>query len=188
MVLREVSRDEGTRYTDEQRDIAFKCWAFQANRNASATVRILAEAMAEDDGFEVSRQTIQNWAKAENWDDRANRDLFASAPALRFKTQTALILAAPKAAEFLSSSLDLKADSMSRDAITVFKIQSDNAQKILDRTGFSPVGTRDVGTVDAPPELAGEIRESLGPGSTTEQIKAVEDLIRKRSGIGQRMG
>ncbi len=200
MVVQNIADARGTRYTDEQKEIAYKVWAFQANRNAAKTARLLATM--EDDSFTVTRRSVYDWSKEFHWEDRANRDLYSAAPSLRFKTQTALILSAPQAAELLQKIIALD-ESLKVERSTlvdgewhvervfddkVLKLQLTAAQLVLDRTGFSPVGTRDVGAVDSPPEMNSEWRAMLSPDATEEELAAAVERIRSEAGVGIKVG
>lgn len=195
-------RTVATRYTDEQRELAFQVWTFRANRNAAEATRLLAEM--GDEGFTVSRQMVAQWAREQGWDRRADQDLFAGAPRLRFGTQTELILAAPEAAAFLRKVIALDPSLMTEAVVDawedgervkkvvrlvdekIVKLRIQAAQVVLDRTGFSPVGTRDVGSVDAPPEVDGMKSGDIKAIEDHGELAKAEAKIRAEFGMGRR--
>ena len=178
-------------YSDEQKEQAFRVWCLQANRNAALTARMLKE---QESGFDVTRQTVHNWSVDDNWAIRADRDLFAASPRLRFQTQAELILAAPESAEFLrklvrldpslgrevpmvvNGEILLDADGNPRMMMIfdekMLKLRKEAAQLCLDRTGFSPIGSREVGNLEPPPDTTGieasEIRKIADPERLAE--------------------
>jgi hypothetical protein len=195
-------------YSDEQRRLAMLIWGFKANRNASETARLLATAEYADVGLDgVSRQTIANWARDENWDQVIGMELFAEAPSLRFKTQAELILAAPEAARLLRDVVTLDESLKTETWITTYetvegkrtlvhkpvrmfdekliKLRVQAAQLTLDRTGFSPVGTRDVGQLDAPP-AADEFDPESVDWSDPVQARQYERWVYQQAGLNRR--
>jgi hypothetical protein len=72
--------------------------------------------------------------------------------------------------------------------VNIFRAQVQAAQLLLDRTGFSPVGTRDVGQLSAPPEMqvsyAAERDRILAiadPEERQREFVLLEDKIRRSS-------
>jgi hypothetical protein len=191
-------------YTDEQKHIAMLIWGFRANRNASETARMLSTDEYREHGLDgISRQSVAAWAREGNWAALINKELYREAPVQRFKTQAELILAAPEAARLLRDiqNLDpsLQTDYVVRnrdgevvEVVKVFdekvlKLRLEAAKVVLDRTGFSPVGTRDVGSLDTPPEMDMETDElSDEDWSDPYKVAAHHQREMAKLGIGVR--
>jgi hypothetical protein len=164
-----------------------------------------AKRLANDDDMktlgvsDVSDRTIRRWATAENWADRANNELYRVAPELRLSAQATLALAAPEAAEKLREMLnvDVYADMpfvvKNEDGSThieyvrmidkdLLKAKMTAIQLTLDRSGFSPVGTRDLGTMQQPSRIS-QIADAIAAASS-DDLDALEKEIKARHGIG----
>jgi hypothetical protein len=178
-------------YPDELREHIFKIWAFDADRKAGRAIELaLASDLAgEFDLSQLDRRTVNRWALGDNWHDRANRELYVERYNLRFNTEGTLALAAPQAAARLreasqmdgwvdkpitvkdvdqKTGLPIERIEMVRVLdVNVLRAAVQAAQVILDRSGFSPVGTREIGQLSAPPE--GE-RTNAGELETISRI------------------
>ena len=191
-------------YSDEQRDMVYRIWAFSADRNAEKTARLVNE---DEDCREVgisdlTSRTVRYWCDEFDWRRRATAELHQLAPHLRFNAQAALALAAPLAAVALREALEsdclvertyIVKDGDGAQRLEVrreidpklvqLKVQA--AQLVLDRTGFSPVGTREIGRLELPPEMitdfAARVKDAEGDSAKIEEISG--DLFR-RLGIG----
>lgn len=171
-------------YSDEQRHLAMLVWGFRANRNAAEVARLLSTEEYRDIGLDgVTRQTVANWARDGQWEAKINRELYREAPVHRFKTQAELILAAPEAARYLRETIYADASTMTKEEIMVMKIKSDNCAKLLDRVGFSPVGTRDVGQIDMPPEVEAE-QDELSDEDWNDPYKVADFHQREMAKLG----
>lgn len=197
----------GKRYTDLQKDAVFNVWAFEAERNVERTIReIVEDEICRDlEVSDLTSRTLRSWITDGNWNKRANDALFADAPGLRFRTQTALILGAPEAAEFMRLLMHLD-ESLATDApifdketgeVTgtykefndkLLKLRKDAGQVILDRTGFSPIGAREIGMVDAPPELQTDLLKSIGEITDEDALRQIEAAVRQSQGMGRNTG
>lgn len=161
-------------------------WGFRADRNASATARLLSGEEYADLGLAgVPRQTILEWSNQHNWAGLIDKELYDQAPNLRYRAQSELALGAPEAARFLRETLTIGGGQLTKEDIALLKVKSENARHILDRTGFSPVGTRDVGHLDTPPES-----DSFNPEDVDwndpDQVKQYEDWTYRTAGVGRR--
>lgn len=189
----------GTRYTDEQKQHAFEVWYLRSSRNAAEAARILSSG--EEDGFTVTRQTIHKWSLDYGWAAKADRDLFAGAPRLRFSTQTELVLAAPEAARLLRQVMSLDPSLMTDQRVVVdgivetykvyddklIKLRVDAAKGCLDRTGFSPIGNREsLGTVDPPPAMDEASIKEIEAASDHDSLRVAEQEMNRAMGIGRR--
>ena len=191
----------GTRYTDEQKQKAFEVWYLRANRNPAETARVLSAD--RDEGFTVTRQTVHKWAIDYHWDTKADRDLFAGAPRLRFATQTELVLAAPEAARLLRQVMNLDPELMTEQVVRdrngdhietikvfddkIIKLRMESARACLDRMGFSPIGTRDsLGVVDPPPSIDADGIKAIEEASDHESLRLAEQQMNREMGIGRR--
>lgn len=191
-------------YSSEQRQFVYQIWAFQGNRNAEKTARLVAEHPDADDLklSDLESRTIRNWVKSDNWDSKATEDIFAAAPHIRFRAQSALALASPEAAETLREAATMDCmvarNYILKDAdgnmtietrmefdVNLYKVKVNAAQLILDRTGFSPVGTRETGQLDAPPSVIEEIASEIAEAKTPEALAAAEQKLRERFKMGQ---
>jgi hypothetical protein len=192
-------------YSDQQRDAVYRIWAFAANRNSVLTAQKVNEdadlALLGISG--VTDRSIRNWVDEEDWNYRADQELFQMAPDLRRSAQANLALAAPEASAVLRRVLAMewvretpvrvKGEIVLGDYgkplmetvvdKDVLKMVVQSAQLILDRTGFSPVGTREIGGMDAPrtiiEEADGTLRE-LSP----EQLQQREEEAKKKYKLG----
>jgi hypothetical protein len=191
----------GTRYTDEQKQHAFEVWYLRSSRNAAEAARILCSD--DDAGFTVTRQTVHKWSLDYGWDSKADRDLFAGAPRMRFATQTELVLAAPEAARLmrqvmaLDPSLKSERNIYSKDGDfigtesyfddKIIKLRRDAAKGCLDRTGFSPIGTREsLGAVDPPPSLDDAGVKEIEAAADHDSLRAAEIEMNRAMGIGRK--
>jgi hypothetical protein len=189
-------------YPDELREHIFKIWAFDADRKAGRAIELaLASDLAgEFDLSQVDRRTVNRWALSDNWHDRANRELYVERYNLRFNTEGTLALAAPQAAARLreASQMDGWVDKpitvKDKDGgervemvrvldVNVLRAAVQAAQVILDRSGFSPVGTREIGQLSAPPEgertNAGELEEISRIVDPQEKALALAELEKR---------
>ena len=197
-------------YTDEQRHMAMIIWGFRANRNSSETARMLSTDEFREIGLDgVPRQTIAEWAREHRWNAAVNKELYRDAPTHRWKAQAELVLAAPEAArilrEIITNATWMYVETVVRDtngipvvdesgqhAMTelvfnekLVKLRLEAAKLVLDRTGFSPVGTRDVGTMDSPPEDSAGVlvREDIDWADAVA-VQREHDRVYKGVGIG----
>jgi hypothetical protein len=175
-------------YSEEVKERAYKLWAFEANRNANQVEKMLAQIEEVELGIAepVTARTIRYWASGDGWSERANSEVYAMAPELRYLSQTTLALASNEAAAVLRESLALDpwvertvvlkdehgnqyAEKVREFDVNIQKSRIQAAQIIMDRTGFSPVGTRETGVVDTPP--AKQVNYSL----RVREIMAIDD-------------
>lgn len=191
-------------YSDEQRDMVYRIWAFSADRNAEKTARLVnADEDCREVGIsDLTSRTVRYWVDEFDWRRRATSELHALAPHLRFNAQAALALAAPLAAVALREALEsdcmvdrtfLLKDADGNQRLEtrrevdpkLVQLKVNAAQLVLDRTGFSPVGTRETGRLDLPPEmitdLSRRLEDAKGDSAKIEEISS--DLFR-RLGIG----
>lgn len=171
-----------TRYSDEQREVAYQVWAYVAHRNSLKAARALLEGeFADLAGMTASvdqlGRTIRDWEARHGWNERADREIHAIAPALRVRVQMGLMLALPDAVSTIHEAI--RGADVSKNAIMA-------ATAALDRAGFSPIGTKaNLGEIDTPPStlaLAGG--KDLGAMSTDELL----DLLQSNAQSMQRSG
>ena len=192
-------------YSQEVRERAYRIWAFEANRKAELAVERLSgvDLLGDDDITGITPRTIRNWVREDNWNDRANRETFAMGAELKFAAESTLALAAPEAAVILRQVMAtdpmVERHYLVKDAdgthletrieldVNILKVKANAAQLLLDRSGFSPVGTRDVGQLSAPPivEIASDDRLRAlmlieDRGERERQLVALEAEIRGR--------
>ena len=191
-------------YSDEQREFVYQVWAFSGNRNAEKTARLVHEHPDSGDLklSDLESRTIRNWVKDQGWENRATEDIFSAAPHIRFRAQSALALASPEAAETLreAATMDcyVERSYILKDSdgnqfletrrefdVNLYKVKVNAAQLVLDRTGFSPVGTRETGQLDAPPSVIEELADEIVNAKTAEDLAAAEQKLRERFGMGR---
>lgn len=195
----------GLRYTDEQRDAAFEVWAYKADRSFErAAIIIDIDDTCKEVGVSgVSARTLRNWSLQWNWENKANVILHKSAPGRRVRVQSALVLAAPEAAEFLRKLINLD-ESLKTERIETDKdgntsvvkefndkiltLQQKSAMAVLDRVGFSPIGNKELPFMDAPPDLQGEVLKQVSEITDEDELAALSASIKERAGIGRRNG
>jgi len=193
-------------FSEDIKERAYKIWAFEANRNPAAVARRLAEIEEVALGIAdpPTDRTIRNWAREDDWPERANRELFAMAPELRYQAQTTFALAVPEAAAVLREAMAANpwvernivvkdADGTRIETVTEFdvniaKLKVQAAQIVADRSGFSPVGTRETGVVDTPPaqqvSYSGRVKEIMLIDDPAERMRMLEKAeIEARTGI-----
>lgn len=201
-----MESNTGRRYTDLQQGAVFEVWAYKADRSAERTAAFVATdpLCIELEVTGVTGKTIRTWSRDLGWEDKANRALFAGAHEKRFRTQVALILAAPESAEFVRKLVNLD-ESLKTDRVVVsvdkssgevfehvvheydvklLQLRLQAAQLNLDRTGFSPVGTREIGAVDAPPELHTDLLKAIGEITDEDALRRIAAQIQQEQGIG----
>jgi hypothetical protein len=209
-----IERTTGIRYTDEQRENARYVWTFRANRNASVTARLLTSPEFVDFGLSgVTDRTIREWAGSGDWDTIANRDIYEHQSNLRFLAQSEIRMAVPEASRFLREAIDLCRENMMQPVVgkdgpfcypdgtpvmrldaNILKAGISAAQGLLDRGGFSPIGTREIGGLDAPPEIKGDVLEALNglddidPERREEVLRQIEERVRSESRMGRSAG
>lgn len=170
------------RWSDDVRELAYQHWAFTSGRNAEKVARALAEI-----GHPVTSRSIRTWADDGGWALRAHEDLGRIAPDIRQQTIAELIYGGLEAARGLRSVVvgDLPSDVLAqvdtllgneeldageRDkrlsdlynrAERLLKTRTTAYVAMLDRAGFSPVGS------NAP---------ELPRVSVAEQAKAYRDM------------
>lgn len=111
---------------EEERQLALEVWAFEADRNAAATSRILAESHE----LEIPAATIRAWANRYDWEAKAS-DLFRTlTPHLYERAAFLLMRAALPAARYI---LDVTEGKAKPD-----KTRLAAADSALNRTGFLP--------------------------------------------------
>ena len=190
-------------YSEDQRRYVYEMWAMVGGRNAEKTARLLAaDPDAQELGIsELESRTIRNWARDESWEVRSYEDIYNVAPHIRFRAQSALALGSPEAAEVLREAVNhdcmvtrgivlkdqdgnQRIEYVREFDVNLFKVKVNAAQLLLDRTGFSPVGTRDTGQLDPPPSIVGEIIDEIKQADTPEKLAAAERRLRERHGLG----
>ena len=190
-------------YSQEQRDYVYSIWSMQGDRNAEKTARlVLTGSDAGEIGIsELTSRTIRNWVRDEGWNDRAYRDIYAVAPELRFQAQATLALASPEAAAVLREAINqscmverhfivknadgsTEVESRMEFDVNLFKAKVQAAQVALDRTGFSPVGTREQGVLDAPPSSVTELVSEISRTNDPEELLRIERSLRRELGMG----
>ncbi|HXH56602.1 hypothetical protein [Iamia sp.] len=144
------------------RELAYQLWAFVADRKVH---RVPQAARSPEWAELVNGQefppldTLYDWVKRFGWNQRADRELHAIAPDLRLRTQQTVAMGTAEAAAYLRQVLgDEEVDP---------KIRTQAAVALLDRGGFSPVGTRGgLGEVDAPRAILAAIGDLTGLDDT----------------------
>lgn len=149
-------------HDDEIREQARQIWTWQAGRDAKRTAAILS---SEHD-IEVNERSIQRWVANERWPQRAAEDLRQLAPGLREAAAAELIAGSLESARYLRAVINA-ADVLPPDA----KVRVTAAQLLLDRAGFSPVGSRD--PVAAPTKV--DARRGVLRWLSEEDIKKIEE-------------
>lgn len=119
----------------DARQVAYELWAFRCGQNCSAVARILADEYGEA----IPERTVRYWAESEGWAARVRDGLRQLAPATREQTIVELIFGALEASRYLRGVANGDVDL---DKVTG-KTRVTAAIAILDRGGFSPVGTID---------------------------------------------
>jgi ribosomal protein S6 len=193
-------------YSDQVKERAYQIWAFESNQNPAETARRLADDIPEMElgiSDPVNERTIRNWARDPDldWEGRAAADIFAGAKFLRHRAQSTLALASPEAAAVLRETMRLNPhverhivlkgpDGTYVETVTEFdaniqKLRVQAAQAIVDRTGFSPIGTRETGNVDPPPstmlvdsERLHEIVKIADPEQREREMQRLENEAR----------
>ena len=190
-------------YSDEQRRYVYEIWAMQGGRNAEKTARLVREDPdAVDLGISgLESRTIRNWARDESWEALSYEDIYKAAPHIRFRAQSALALGSPEAAEVLREAVNMncmvtrgivlkdqdgnqRIEFVQEFDTKLFQIKVNAAQLLLDRTGFSPVGTRETGQLDPPPSIITEIFDEIREAKTPEALAEAERKLRERHGLG----
>src|SRR4051812_42576231 len=126
-------------YTEEQIEAVYQVWAYRANRDQSLTARLIGEGEAKhladfgDVETDTLRRNISNWERRLDWNERADREIHAIAPAVRARVQMGLLMALPGAVTTLTRAA--RGEDVPKTAIMA-------AHGVLDRTGFSPIGTK----------------------------------------------
>lgn len=191
------------RYTDEEKEQVRQVWTFRANRNAGEVVRLLnSKEFAELNCQNATERTVRLWAKEGEWDDRANREIWDGAASLRYLAQSELVMGAPEATRFLRRAVALAEEHMMKPMVTkdgevvtdqdgrmvlqlddrVFRVGVQAAQLLLDRAGFSPVGTREgLGALDSPPVRG--LEATNYDLTTPEGVQAYEEEARRKAGL-----
>lgn len=193
-------------YTDEQKAKVREIWAYRANRKPNETVRLLqSDEFAELELADLTSRTIRNWVFEEQWDDVANKHLYADSKSLRYLAQGELRLGAPEAARFLREAIRLCAENLMKPRYTkdgevvvdeagrpvmeldfnVLKAGITASQMTMDRAGFSPIGVRDISDMDAPPELQTDLVKSIGEITDEDALRRIEQSVRAEQGIGR---
>lgn len=185
VISEESAKSVTDRWPAECRDLAYQLWAFVCGRNAAKVAAMLA-----DRGSSVPERTVQYWASSGEWAKRASDDLGRIAPDIRQQTIAELIYGGLEAARGLRSVVvgdlpgdieagiraaddDLAAgvvdaterkqrvDDLLNRAERLLKTRTTAYVAMLDRAGFSPVGS------NAP---------ELPRVSVAEQAKAYRDM------------
>lgn len=129
-------------WPEEIRELGYQLWAYVHGRDASA----VASALAREHDARVPVRTVQHWASAHGWGERATAELSSIAPALHEGIVADLILGAVESARLLRRSVspDVPADERpDKNALVA-------ALALLDRAGYSPLGRVAPATVSAP--------------------------------------
>lgn len=194
-------------YTEEQKSIVRQVWAFRANRKANETERLLKSDEFQELGLsQLTSRSIRNWSEAEDWDSKANEELYEGATSLRYLAQSEIRLAVPEAARFLRQALEVAAKNMMRPIrdkngasvlgddgepvieldVNVLKAGISAAQLLMDRGGFSPIGLRELGEIDAPPTAKSSLVAEIQKITDLDTLRELEAVARGQSGIGVR--
>jgi hypothetical protein len=193
-------------YSEQQRDAVYRIWAFAANRNSVLTAQMVNEdadlAVLGISG--VTDRTIRNWVDEFDWEYKANEELYKLAPDLRSSAQATLALAAPEASAVLRRVMAMnwereipvlhKGEPVLLDdgSVMTYKLLDKDvlkavvqaAQLVLDRTGFSPVGTREIGGMDAPRTVIEAGSGGDLKGLTPEQLAQREEEAKRTFRLG----
>jgi len=187
----------GTRYTDEQKDLAFVVWSSKAGRNSVETANFLATADYLD--FPpVTAKTIRNWVNEFGWVDRADKELHAQVPHLRYRTQLEVALGQMEAVRLLRQVVEASSELETDVAIKVkvgrdqeqievvrqidwngLKVRVQAATQLAAMAGLSPIGSRDVGEVMAPPSLLENARAAISEADP-DQLAEIEASVLAR--------
>lgn len=127
--------NDGEDWGQDVQSLAYQVWAFQADRVAAKTARILADVH----GYPVPARTVQRWAKDRDWLGALSGSLRDLSPGVFERTKFDLLRASEAGGRYLRDILagavgDLPPDltpTVSRDLINA-------ATAALDRVGFSP--------------------------------------------------
>lgn len=190
----------GVRFTDEQKELAFVIWSAKCGRNAAETARYLADA----DQLEfppVTARTIRNWADDGDWVSRADAELHAQVPHVRFRTQLEVALGQIEAVRLLRQVVDgspelmtdipiktkVKTDDGWVEEVTLvkgfdwngLKVRVGAATQLAGMAGLSPIGSRDVGEVMAPPSLLENARAAIAE-ATPDELADIEAQVMQR--------
>ncbi len=194
----------GNRYNAEQRDAVFEIWAYKADRSFDQAALLISvdDSCIELGVNTVTARTIRNWKEQFNWEEKADTLLYEGARGRRYRAQTALVLAAPEAAEVLRQILNMDDRLMTEDVTfdketgerTVVRVFNDKiigarlkaAMAVLDRTGFSPIGLRELGEIDTPPTAKSSLVAEIQKITDIDTLRELEAVARGQSGIGVR--
>jgi hypothetical protein len=166
--------ENGKRYTDETRELAYELWAFVAGENCEEVAALLARE--EYGAVVVPARTVRDWVTRFGWVERLATELDALAPAIRAKTARELVLGGLDAARVLRrATRDDVPPGAKPDKVAVTA-----AVALLDRAGFSPLGRTSA------PEVRGPERGLALPdvaGMSLPELEALEqrhlDAIRR---------
>jgi hypothetical protein len=126
--------DNGKRYSEETRELAYELWAFVAGENCEEVAALLARE--EYGAVVVPARTVRDWVTRFGWVERLASELDALAPAIRAKTARELVLGGLDAARVLRrATRDDVPPGAKPDKVAVTA-----AVALLDRAGFSPLG------------------------------------------------
>jgi len=132
-------RTNGTRYSDETKEVAYQLWAFATSRNASEVARRLSDE--EWGSVQITKDTVAYWAREYGWAERATKDVQSIAPDLRHQAFSELLFAGLEGSKYI------------RQVITG-TVPPDKTRVLasiaaVDRIGFSPIG-KGMPAIDAP--------------------------------------
>lgn len=146
------------RYSADVIELAYQLWAFVADRKVYRIPRAAASpewSEVVDGRVLPGLDTLHDWVTRYGWNQRADRELHAIAPDLRLRTQQTVAMGTAEAAAYLREVIG----DDEQDA----KVRVQAAVSLLDRGGFSPVGTRGgLGEVDAPRAILAAIGDLTG--------------------------
>lgn len=133
--------DNGKRYDDETKELAYELWAYVTGENARDVAVMLSR-----EGVTVPERTVRDWATRYGWAERVATELDTLAPAIRAKTARELVIGGLEAARTLRRSVRADLEGGERPDKTAVAA----AVALLDRAGFSPLGRTAAPDVAAP--------------------------------------
>lgn len=181
-------------------DLAYNLWAFVCNQNVSEVYRMLVGGTYTDHGgivpedaytpdengelvppkVNISRQAIQRWKNAHNWDTRWITEMRDLQPAIHQQVANNVMVASLEASSFLSRLVRGEIPITDPVAAKVVDTRAKVAQDILNRSGHMPYTRPSDGgplpgpTVDHHKQFAGKSIEELRRMAIEGEIVSVE--------------
>lgn len=117
----------------DERETCLNVWIFRADRSSTKTARIVEQEF----GLVIKANTITQWAKRGDWDERARVLLHDSAPMFYQRAASRLVGGSIAASSYLADVAEGNPAALLEDG-TVDRGRVTAATALLDRCGFLP--------------------------------------------------